>query len=173
MKQMDRHWTKELGNVSNDPLRESWKILAELFHDKIQGVGDEESRTLWHCYSPPTGSGKSEGTMLYSAMLSDIPDTQHPGVLIIVRFIEQCRKMKNRIDTYIESYGYRHGDPTGYCIDYHSEQERVGKEDLKGYPVLVITHEAYLKAMDGMGARKSGTHGSSFMILVIDTEVCW
>ena len=70
MKQMDRHWTKELGNVSNDPLRESWKILAELFQDKIQGVGDEESRTLWHCYSPPTGSGKSEGTMLYSAMLS-------------------------------------------------------------------------------------------------------
>ena len=150
-KQMDWHWTKELGNVSNEPLRESWGLLAELFRDKIQGVGDEKARTLWHCYSPPTGAGKTEGTTLYAAMLSALSDAEHPGVLIIVRLIEQCRKMKNRINHYVRKYGYRDHVPTGYCIDYHTKQEAISKEDLKDYPVLVITHEAYLKAMEGVG----------------------
>lgn len=153
MKQMNRHWTSELGNVSNEPLRQSWRLLADLFRDKIQVTGDEKARILWHCYSPPTGAGKSEGTMLYSAMLSALPDTEHPGVLIIVRFIQQCRKMRDRINHYVRKYGYRNQVPTGYCIDYHSEQETISKEELKDYPVLVITHEAYLKAMEGLGNR--------------------
>ena len=154
MKQMDWHWTKELGNVSNEPLKRSWHKLAELFRDQILGDGDEERRTQWKVYFPPTGSGKTEGTMLYSAMLGHFDDQQHPGVLIIVRLIEDCSKIASRINEHVVKYGYRQNG-TGYAIDYHTENKSVAETELKDYPVLVITHEAYRRALDSLGGNPS------------------
>jgi hypothetical protein len=154
MKQMDRHWTKELGNVGNEPLKQSWHRLAELFRDQIIGDGDEERRTHWKVYFPPTGSGKTEGTMLYSSMLGHFDDLQHPGVLIIVRLIDDCIKIASRINEHVVKYGYRESG-VGYAIDYHTENKSVAETELKDYPVLVITHEAYRRALDSLGGNPS------------------
>ncbi len=154
MKQMDWHWTKDLGNVSNEPLKLSWQRLAELFRGQILGAGDEQTRTRWKVYFPPTGSGKTEGTMLYSAMLGHFDDREHPGVLIIVRLIEDCSKIASRINEHVVKYGYRPSG-VGYAIDYHTENKSVAESDLKNYPVLVITHEAYRRALDSLGGNPS------------------
>jgi hypothetical protein len=157
MKQMDRHWTTELQNISNTSLKESWKKLAELFQDQIQGVGDEETRTKWRVFSPPTGTGKTEGTVLYASMLGHFEDHQHPGVLIIVRLIEDCVKIADRVNDFVVRYGYRQ-DASGYAIDYHSKQERVDAYQLKDYPVLVMTHEAYKRALESLEGNPSIKH---------------
>jgi hypothetical protein len=156
-KQMSRHWIKELGNVSNDPLRESWKILAELFRDQIQGVGDEQTRTKWRVYSPPTGTGKTEGTVLYASMLGHLDDHYHPGVLIIVKLIQDCKDIAKRINELVVRYGYRQ-NAVGYAVDYHSKQDLVDVDQLKDYPVLVITHEAYKRALDCLGGNPNIKH---------------
>ena len=135
---MEKHWTEELGNVSSAALRKVWKQLALNLNVHIEEDHPGIQRT-WNIIQPPTGTGKTEGVMLYCAMLSEFPDEEHPGVLIITRLQADCEMLAERIN----HYGVR---PTAQA--YHSNLLDIGITTLWRYPVAVITHSAYQRAMD-------------------------
>ena len=71
------------------------------------------------------------------------PNRGHPGVLIVTRKIEDVEDIARQIN---EIRGYdaavaRHGE----------NKDVVAIDDLKKYPILVITHSAYLLALDPEG----------------------
>ena len=89
---------------------------------------------------------KSQSTLLYSAMLSEFNDFEHPGVLIVSRLIEDCIKMADDIN----KYGVRES-----AAAFHSDKSRlrngVSMTSLDEYPVVCITHRAYELALDYLG----------------------
>ena len=142
--EMDWHWTRRLDNVTSPALRRVWKQLASTFATHIEHHGRHSQSTEWTVLQPPTGSGKSEGTMTYCAMLSAFPDKRHPGVLIVTRLIDDANRLAERINR----YGQR---PT--AVAYHSEARKDGLDiaTLTDWPVVVITHRAYELALDHLG----------------------
>ena len=139
---MKQHWSKQLGNVSNDSLEETWEIIADTFKQHITNHDKPALAKKWMVLSPPTGAGKTQSTILYCSMLSDLPDSLHPGVIIITRLTEDCDEIARQIN----ELGSR---PT--AISFHSKQNTVTHADLKHYPVIVITHRAYEQALDFLG----------------------
>lgn len=137
---MEKHWTSELGNASSAALRKVWYQIARVFNYHIMNH-DTSKFGRWDVLSPPTGSGKTEGTVIYSAMLSSLSDENHPGAIIVTRLIKDCDKIAKRIN----QFGSR-----STAVSYHS-QSKNKLIDLKKSPVLVITHRAYEKALDFLG----------------------
>ena len=66
VKVMEHHWTGCLGNVSSEPLRKLWHRMAYMFGSYAVGY---THKNKWTVLQPPTGSGKTEGTMVYCSML--------------------------------------------------------------------------------------------------------
>ncbi len=139
---MESHWTGELENVSSPALRAAWKQIATTFQNHILGHSDPTGARQWTILSPPTGSGKTESTVMYCAMLADLGDFFHPGVLIVTRLIDDC----NRIATRINRLGSRET-----AVAFHSES-KVKLTELGASPVVVITHRAYEQALDFLGS---------------------
>lgn len=145
---MEEHWTNELANVGSEALRAVWRQIAEYFNIHIHNHNTERSRN-WYALSPPTGSGKTEGAIIYCSMLAKPENYMHPGVLIITRRINDAERIAERIN----SFGGRET-----AIAYHSGEmtKNVKINDLPTYPVLVICHEAYKNAV-GLVALKGDT----------------
>lgn len=141
--EMSRHWTERLGNVSSEPLRSTWRQLGEAFGQNILSQSSLKDTGEWTVLCPPTGSGKSQGAVIYCAMLSRFQQEDHPGVLIVTRLIDDCNRMAEEINGY---------GSMQTAVAYHSEQKEVKMSDLKTFPVVVITHRAYEQALDFMGA---------------------
>ena len=139
---MKHHWTDKLGNVSNEHLEKTWEIIADTFKYHIINHENVELAKRWTVLSPPTGAGKTQSTILYCALLSELPDSQHPGVIIITRLTEDC----DEIGRQINQLGKRET-----AVSFHSKQTTVSHADLKNYPVIVITHKAYENALDFLG----------------------
>ena len=133
VRRMDQHWTSTLYNISSNELRDVWYQIASTFNDHIS---DQQSG--WDILSPPTGSGKTEGTVIYCSMLADVPDKSHPGVLIVTRMIKDCDKIAGRIN----EFGGRKT-----AVAFHSKSSN-RSADLRNHPVLVITHRAYERVLD-------------------------
>ena len=83
--EMERYWVDHLNNISSEALRKVWMQLAGTFAVHIGGFGSFER---WSILQPPTGSGKTQGTIVYCKMLSCIKRENHPGVLIVTRRIK-------------------------------------------------------------------------------------
>lgn len=145
---MEGHWTETLENVSSAALRLTWRQLGEAFNKNILQEPDNPfsiDRNDWDILSPPTGSGKSQGAMIFCSLLSYLDFMQHPGTLIVTRLIEDCEKMAEEINHY--------GNPDRHtAIAFHSKQDKVQMSELYMYPVIVITHRAYELALDYLGA---------------------
>ena len=112
VKKMEHHWTRELQNVPNDALRETWRQIAEAFGEQISNHDNPDEAKKWTILSPPTGSGKTESTVIYGAMLSGRDKDDHPGMLIVTRLIEDCNTIAERINHF--------GSETT-AIAYHSD----------------------------------------------------
>lgn len=146
---MEDHWVHTLGNVSSDALRHVWDQLGYVFTQNITSHDSLTERKRWHVVSPPTGSGKTQGAILYSAMLANGEPEEHPGVLFVTRFIQAANGIAKQINELAhakfgaEQYGT-------YAVAYHSESTE-SIEKLREYPVLVITHRAYELALDKIG----------------------
>ncbi len=142
---MAHHWTTTLGNVASDPLRAAWLQMGTAFGRHIAAHGDPSSGTAWTVLQPATGSGKSQGTAVYCGMLARFTTTaEHPGVLIVTRLKVDADTMADTINTLA-------GRP-GYARAYHSDAAGPGVlEQLRSFPVLVITHRAYELALDALG----------------------
>jgi hypothetical protein len=136
---MEAHWTDELGNIGSKALRATWRQIAEYFNTHIRNHDTYDSRK-WYALSPPTGSGKTEGTIIYCSMLAQLKNYEHPGVMIVTRRIEDAEKIAQRIN----QFGGRET-----AIAFHSGEmtTKVKINDLPAYPVLVICHEAYKRAV--------------------------
>jgi len=137
--EMEERW-KVLGNVSSEALREVWRQIGGTFGSIIGGFAPYEK---WTILQPPTGSGKTQGTILYCKMLSRLNREDHPGALIITRRINDADEIAGQIN---ELSG-----KTDEAVAYHSDTKKNFKlDDLCRWPVLVITHRAYELALDAM-----------------------
>jgi hypothetical protein len=153
VKEMRRHW-EELGHVSSNALEDSWKQLAKAFLDHVKVHEDPSKDGLWTVLSLPTGTGKTEGTILYSAMLSQVlrvsPDL-HPGILIVTKLIDDADNIAAGINRLSAQYQSTTEEGTGVAIAYHSRNKaEIRRENLYSFPVLVITHKAYELALDNL-----------------------
>ncbi len=140
VKKMEERWTGKLGNVSNEPLKETWEQIARTLNRHINCHDDSELSKEWSVLQPPTGSGKTQSVILYSAMMAE--EENHPGILIVTRLIADCDGIVEQINGIAEK--------PDYAIAYHSEAN-VKADALKDYPVVVITHKAYENALDYLG----------------------
>lgn len=146
VREMERHWTENLHNVPSEPLRLVWNQLAGAFNFHIESDSIPTMRKTWTILQPPTGSGKTQGTMVYCSMLSRFTDEQHPGILIVTRLIDECNQLAQEIN----SFGERET-----AIAFHSDTKDIGITELWLYPVLVITHKAYEMALDTLNKGES------------------
>ena len=77
--EMEKYWSEKLGNVPSEALRKVWFQLAKVFGRYAIG---QSHRDEWTVLQPPTGSGKTQGTIVYCSMLPKVAGDSHPGVLI-------------------------------------------------------------------------------------------
>lgn len=140
VQRMEQHWIT-LGNISSEPLRQTWRQLADAFNFNISTHDNPRLANQWTVVQPKTGTGKSQGALVYCSMLSDLPE--HPGALIVTRLIEEADRLAAQVNTLS-------GRQVAFA--YHSESKALMKlSELKEFPVLVITHRAYEMALDYLG----------------------
>src|ERR1700722_6173775 len=109
---MQAHWTNPntLNNVSSPALMSLWTVMADTFNKAIEGniAADNPFREnpesgKWMVLSPATGSGKTQGIRLYSAMQAVAnlhrPSSSKVGILIVTREIEQADELARDIQT--------------------------------------------------------------------------
>lgn len=140
---MEQHWENLLYNVSSENLRRVWRQLASTFSSHINEHGTSDRGQLWKILQPPTGTGKSQGTIVYCSMLSELPIEKHPGVLIVTRLKSEASDMAEAIN-----------DLSGkdVAVAYHTDtKDKLSLHDLSDWPVVIVTHRAYELALDVMG----------------------
>jgi hypothetical protein len=136
---MERHWTLELKNAPSEGLKQLWIQLASAFGHQIMQHANQAANTKWQILQPPTGTGKTEGTIIYCSMLAPYPLAAHPGVLLVTRFKAEADNIAAKINRLV-------GRPD-YAYSHYSDKNTEGAADaLKNYPVLIITHSAYQRA---------------------------
>lgn len=146
---MERHWTDTLGNTSSDGLKTIWRQLGKAFGQAIMAYGKPEGGT-WRVLQPPTGTGKTQGLCVYASMVAEqnarVEDSQKTGILIVTRLIAQCDEVVSLIN-----------DLAGaeVALARHSEA-RVSEGQMASADVLVITHQAYTNAVQGIDGEGSG-----------------
>lgn len=185
VEEMERHWTEKLGNVSSEALRRTWHQMASCFAKHIMSHDEPELQGEWTILSPPTGSGKTQGTIIYCSMLTELRD--HPGVLIVTRRKADADDIARQIN-----------DVSGKdcAFAYHTDSKKDIKiTELEQWPVLVITHRAYELALDFLGAEgtiestwryfhafnnggnfdfdKFFNEGNRRKLVVVDSQECW
>jgi hypothetical protein len=137
---MDRHWTSVLNNASSEGLKLVWRQLASAFGLQIMQHNNQETNTQWQIVQPPTGSGKTQGTIVYCSMLAQYPLADHPGVLLVTRLKAEADKIAAEVN--------RLSGRDDYAFSYHSDKNSdCSLQDLENYPVLIITHSAYERAL--------------------------
>jgi hypothetical protein len=137
---MEARWTSELMNKASPALRMLWTQMAHVFGRHILDHTDDKHSAQWAVLNLPTGTGKTQGTMLYCAMMADVPYVHHPGVLLVVPRIEDADSIAANINGL--------SNRTDYATSYHSKKgQLVARDNLADFPVLVITHSAYHIAM--------------------------
>ena len=148
--EMKKHWTGTLGNSPNPALEMAWRQSAQVFGEMIE-LADADSQ-VWKVLQPPTGSGKTQGLILYAAMLSsDLQGDEHPGVLIVTKRKEEADLIADQINTRTTERKRREVEP---AISYHSDKKKeLRLNDLYQYPVLVICHKAYSIALDQLSLK--------------------
>jgi hypothetical protein len=135
---MRAHWTTTLANVSSPELEAVWSQMAHTFNRQIAAYGTPEG-DRWKVLQPATGTGKSQGLVVYC---STLPAQDHPGVLIVTR-------LKTQADAIAEDINTLAGHEV--ALAYHGDN-RVPSGELSKFPVLVITHAAYEIGMDAVNA---------------------
>lgn len=151
VREMSSHWVNRLGNVVTDPLRRAWHQMGEAFGQGIEAHKFDDERSEWTVLQLSTGVGKSQGTAVYCSMLSQLANDEHPGVLIVIRRIDDVDAMVTTINTL--------SGRENYAKAYHSQVKGPGVLTmLCNYPVLVVTHRAYEMALDTLGEDGSLQH---------------
>ena len=138
---MTAHWTA-LGNTPSAKLQTLWRTMAGTFNDAADNSRDRK----WRVLEPPTGSGKTQGLCVYSALV--IEGNRHAaqplGVLVVTRTIAQAEEIVATIRGLLpDDADHRR------AMAKHSEN-RLNIFQMDGADVLVITHAAYTLALEGL-----------------------
>src|SRR5262249_37774215 len=136
--------------VPSGPLRKLWTTMANTYQDAIVDTAagvPPRWRILW----PPTGSGKTLGAKVYSALQAErnaaTAGLRKPvGILIVTRLIAQADEMVTTINTLAVRQ---------VAVADHSEH-RATHEQLNDSDVLVITHQAYVTATQTLTNAREG-----------------
>lgn len=170
---MDKHWTETLGNISSTNLHKAWIQIASAFNSHIESHDNPNAVDTWTVLSPPTGSGKSQGTAVYCSMLSKLPLHDRVGTLIVTRLKTDADSMANTINTLAGKQA---------AIAFHTDSKDIPLSDLWQFDVVVITHKAYELALDKLGSHgqiqqtwgffhQYGNEGNSRKLVVIDESL--
>lgn len=137
---MQTHWRDTLNNVSSPALVSLWETMGKAFNQAMSG-----SSKQWLVLQPPTGTGKTQGLAVYSALTARENKYSQltNGILIVTRLIEQAEELKDRINLLA---GFE------CAITKHSDNE-VTSEEMRDSDILIITHAAYVRALDGLCQR--------------------
>jgi len=165
-REMSRYWEEFLGNISNSALMATWEQMGKAFIDHINSHDNQNKEDRWTVLSPPTGTGKSQGVILYCAILSQLlkeAQDLHPGVLIVTRFIRAANEIAADINRFSRKYHPALENEAVVAVAYHSQsEEELRRKDLKNFPVLVITHKAYMNALTSIESNYSPTMWDEF-----------
>jgi hypothetical protein len=163
---MKVHWEERLGNVSNKALEESWGQIAQAFLTHVKSHDNPGQETSWTVLSPPTGTGKTEATILYCAMLSPICQKSsqgHPGILVVTRMIKEADRIAENINRLSKERHSGLENGNAIAVAYHTQaEEDLRRKDLQAFPVLVITHKAYENALSSIESNYSPTMWEHF-----------
>ena len=127
---MTAYW-QELGQVPSVSFRLAWEQMANAFNTHIAG----QNTSKWTVLQLPTGAGKTKGLERYCSLL---PEKSHPGVAIITRLTEEAKALEENINRLA---GHRVA-----IADYHENRHQ--DYDIHQIPVIIVSHSAYLDAMD-------------------------
>src|ERR1700733_249829 len=133
---MQAHWTNPntLNNVSSPALVSLWAVMADTFNQAIEGniaslgqgpwdnpFRDNPENGKWMVLSPATGSGKTQGIRLYSAMQAVAnlhrPSPDKVGILIVTREIEQADDLAEDVQDSFSSLCPPEALKRGYPIE--------------------------------------------------------
>jgi hypothetical protein len=147
---MTRHWQHSLGNTSSRKLQQLWFAMAATF---ARAVADSHiAGTKWRVLEPPTGTGKTQGLCVYSALVID-KNHHSPeplGILVVTRTIAQANEIAAAIKELIS-------DPAAADRVRASHSEaKLDPLAMRAADVLVITHEAYTRALEGLSQERYG-----------------
>lgn len=144
-RRMKSHWETVLGNTSSNSLEQLWQVTARTFNEAIT-----TSDQRWRVLEPATGTGKTQGLIVYSAMMADLNGVGSPssrtGILVVVRTIDQA-------DEIVASINALAG--RAVAIARHSEN-KIAAARCSEHDVLVITHSAYQRAVEAIYRNQQG-----------------
>jgi hypothetical protein len=111
--------------------------------NSIGGVVDAP----WLILQPPTGSGKTQGALVYAAMQAEAntADLKPIGVLIVTRLIEQADALAKDVNELAGRV---------VAVANHSGNRATAQEMLDS-DILIITHQAYVNAAEHLGSLKN------------------
>ena len=69
LEKMESRWSG-FGNVVTPQLRVAWHQLCTALNDKLRASEDPWEEEVWKVLCPPTGSGKTQGLIVYAALLN-------------------------------------------------------------------------------------------------------
>ncbi len=143
---MDLHWTQNLGLSSSPALRTLWRIIGDNFKTSIDETANGV-RSPWRILQPPTGTGKTQGTCVYSAMQADLNrDTEGMlkpvGMLIVTRLKAEADNLRDTINALAGR---------AVAVVHHSDSHATA-EDLRQSDVLIVTHQAFVNAKRSLKA---------------------
>lgn len=139
---MEQHWVKTLTLSSSPALLQQWVVTATTF---LQAITDtvEKSEALWRVLQPPTGSGKTQGAVMYAAMqaeLNAVSGHKPVGILIVTRLIAEANKIAEEINSQARREA---------AVAHHSATPAT-PEAINSADVLVVTHQAYVNAAESL-----------------------
>lgn len=143
---MTHRW-RSLGNHPSPNLQQLWGTMAETF-----GRAAIDPNGKWQVLQPPTGSGKTQGLCVYSALVLQKNTTaKEPlGVLVVSRTIAQADEI---VATIRELSSTSEAD--GRVVAKHSETS-TSVAQMRAADILVITHAAYIRALEGLHQEEDG-----------------
>ncbi len=141
VKEMEKNWEERLGNVSSHALRQTWRQIGRVFNEHIFNHNNPSYSKNWTVLQPKTGTGKTQGAIVFSSMLSRLSEDEHPGVLIVTRRKLDANDIRDQIN---ELSGHE------VAIAHHSDS-KTQLSELRMYGVVIITHRFYEMALDHLG----------------------
>uniref|UniRef100_UPI003BA85BDA hypothetical protein n=1 Tax=Stappia sp. TaxID=1870903 RepID=UPI003BA85BDA len=154
---MERLWTVKLGNVAGPAFRELWTRMGETFHLAIRQNMKASALSIapaWQVLAPEMGVGKTQGALLYLAMMAKASRKSSPplriGGLFVARTIQQCEDAASTIN---ELAGFE------AAITRHSSNA-VTLRECGRFPVVVITHAAVTQSWAQSYSGTVDTYGS-------------
>jgi hypothetical protein len=138
-----------LGNTSSLRLQQLWAEMAATF---ARAVTDGDMGSKWRVLEPPTGTGKTQGLCVYSALTIDGNRTSPTplGILIVTRTIAQADEIAATIKDLISDA------PDADRVRATHSEARLHPFSMRAADVLVITHEAYTRALEALNTEHYG-----------------